>query len=227
MKYDKTDYALGFLCEFFCRQKGKFKLVAISSCGQFRNRITIDLTNTHLAFNKMQKFITKNIDHCEIYFTPISLDTSTQNNSFTPSMWCHLNLKKISTGIDGRVNYFKGKRDILRSIHDFYPSPSFVVETGDAYQLYWVFNFYSQDKTHEFKKYESVMKGICKELKGDFDYINISQLMKLPHTFNFKLCEEIKELQSFFEQIGIQRFNIMDFEKYFNTENHENDMEEP
>jgi hypothetical protein len=89
-----------------------------------------------------------------------------------PGLWVDMDFKCIDGGEEGA-------REILAG---FEHTPTFVIATGGGFHAYWKFS-YPVKPTPERKQ---ELKQLCVRLHGDPAATDLSRVLRLPGTFNFK-----------------------------------------
>jgi hypothetical protein len=93
----------------------------------------------------------------------------------------------IDAGRDDNGSYFKPsivmkkKKDFLDAINDFPVKPSWVVDTRNGYQCYWILN---QNNINPHKTYwNGIQKKLVNHFGGDARAIKINQIYRIPYTW--------------------------------------------
>jgi hypothetical protein len=91
-------------------------------------------------------------------------------------------------GSDGK--YFKPsvvmkkKKDFLDAINDFPVKPSWVIDTRNGYQCYWIFDDYSRQLVGKNKTYwNGLQKKLVNYFGGDPRAIKANQIYRVPYTW--------------------------------------------
>lgn len=93
----------------------------------------------------------------------------------------------MDAGRDDNGSYFKPsvvmqkKREFLKQINNFPVKPSWVVDTRNGYQCYWILN---QNNTNPHKTYwNGIQKKLVNHFGGDARAIKINQIYRIPYTW--------------------------------------------
>jgi hypothetical protein len=93
----------------------------------------------------------------------------------------------MDAGRDDQGRYFKPsivmkkKKDFLDAINDFPVKPSWVVDTRNGYQCYWILN---QNNINPNKTYwNGIQKKLVNHFGGDARAIKINQIYRIPYTW--------------------------------------------
>ena len=93
----------------------------------------------------------------------------------------------MDAGRDDNGNYFKPsivmqkKRGFLNYINNFPVKPSWVVDTRNGYQCYWILN---QNNVNPHKTYwNGIQKKLVNHFGGDARAIKINQIYRIPYTW--------------------------------------------
>lgn len=95
---------------------------------------------------------------------------------------CQVNCLWVDLDSKNREN----KRAVKKRLDDFDPEPSIIVNSGNGYHIYWLF-----DKMEDINSEEDILrikgfnKGLAEELKGDKG-IDLSRILRVPGTKNMK-----------------------------------------
>jgi hypothetical protein len=72
--------------------------------------------------------------------------------------------------------------EVKNQLSSFQLPPSYIVCSGKGIHAYWLLNAPSTD----FERVESILKGLAKELKGDFKSAEYARHLRVPGSFNHK-----------------------------------------
>jgi hypothetical protein len=93
----------------------------------------------------------------------------------------------MDAGRDDQGRYFKPsivmqkKKEFLDQINNFPVKPSWVVDTRNGYQCYWILN---QNNTNPHKTYwNGIQKKLVNHFGGDARAIKINQIYRIPYTW--------------------------------------------
>jgi hypothetical protein len=93
----------------------------------------------------------------------------------------------MDAGRDDQGRYFKPsivmqkKKEFLNQINNFPVKPSWVVDTRNGYQCYWILN---QNNTNPHKTYwNGIQKKLVNHFDGDVRAIKINQIYRIPYTW--------------------------------------------
>jgi hypothetical protein len=92
----------------------------------------------------------------------------------------------IDAGRDDKGSYFKPsivmqkKKEFLNQINNFPVKPSWVVDTRNGYQCYWILN---QDINPHKTYWNGIQKKLVNHFGGDARAIKINQIYRIPYTW--------------------------------------------
>lgn len=64
--------------------------------------------------------------------------------------------------------------------------PDLVVSSGGGYHLYWIFEDPVYIRGGRWREIEAINRALCKKFKGDIASIDVSRILRLPGTNNYK-----------------------------------------
>jgi hypothetical protein len=104
----------------------------------------------------------------------------------------------MDAGRDNEGKYFKPsivmkkKKDFLDAINDFPVKPSWVIDTRNGYQCYWIFDDHSRKLVGQNKTYwNGLQKKLVNYFGGDPRAIKANQIYRVPYTW-WRKCWEKK-----------------------------------
>ena len=80
----------------------------------------------------------------------------------------------------------EGYDDALTSIKEFSPEPTIIVHSGGGFHCYWVLNEPLKVEDTGLDNIETINRVLCKKLGGDSGTHDISRVLRVPGTYNFK-----------------------------------------
>jgi len=90
-------------------------------------------------------------------------------------LWVDLDAKNIEE-----------KNEQIKKIKDFDPEPSIIINSGNGYHIYWLFDKLEQiSSPQDTLRLKGYNKGLAEELKGDKG-IDLSRILRIPGTKNIK-----------------------------------------
>jgi primase-like protein/uncharacterized protein DUF3987 len=134
-----------------------------------------------------------------------------------PALWADLDAKDFSR------DRGEGKRRIVEQLEQRLPAPlhpSALIDSGGGYQAYWFLREFAVigDDWYTVETLEGYLRGLQRHLGADPARTDVSSILRLPGTVNWKpeylehpLCRVV-ELDS------ARRFNLSDFDDYRSTE---------
>lgn len=99
----------------------------------------------------------------------------------------HAEIDYGSDGHGGKNSIHKTYDEALNKINSFRPEPTKVVHSGGGFHCYWVLRPPISVNEYKLENIESINKGLTKKLGGDVGTQDISRILRVPGTFNFKL----------------------------------------
>ncbi len=117
------------------------------------------------------------------------------------AMWCDIDGKDFSGGLE----------EITQTIKNFPLKPSAVIFSGseNSFHLYW----FLREPEEASEELEGYLKGIAISLNGDMAATDLSRIMRVPGTKNFK-NGNVKDVV--LEQIDENlRYNLIDFDDFY------------
>lgn len=95
--------------------------------------------------------------------------------------------------IDGK-DFEHGKKEALNRIMSFGFHPNIIVDSGNGYHVYWVFDKPIINCNEiNVTTIKQILSGLATALGADRQTINLDRVMRLPGTLNFKNIQEPKE----------------------------------
>jgi putative DNA primase/helicase len=85
-----------------------------------------------------------------------------------------------------KENEFANYDEALDAINNFDLAPSVVIHSGGGFHCYWVLNVPLRVEDYEIATLENVNKALSQSLNGDSGTHDISRVLRIPGTFNFK-----------------------------------------
>lgn len=105
---------------------------------------------------------------------------------------------EIDYGSIGHKNKsLPGKDDALFAINNFIVKPTLVLQSGGGFHVYWVLNEPLQIKSDgdfTIETIEGINSTLSKRLGGDSGTQDISRILRVPGTFNYKIPENPREV---------------------------------
>lgn len=145
---------------------------------------------SHTGF--LDDALTANVDNSDVYFYINGGRKMYAINEFT-CCFCDMD-----AGRDNEGKYFKPsivmqkKKQFLDKINNFPVSPSWVVDTRNGYQCYWIFDDHSRKLVGKNKTYwNGLQKKLVNYFGGDPRAIKANQIYRVPYTW-WRKCWEKK-----------------------------------
>lgn len=111
--------------------------------------------------------------------------------------------------------------DALRAIQNFILEPTLYFHTGGGFHCLWVLNNPIEISSYGLEQVESINKEICARIGADSGTQDISRMLRIPGTFNFKLENNPREVE-LISNSG-KRYSYEDFCGLKRTEIHVDD----
>jgi hypothetical protein len=175
---------------------GLIDVRAFSSDGRFQRAQQIFAED----INESKEFIRANIDKniCCGIASRIGEDGSKKGCGEIPGLWVDIDFKDLPNGDE----------DAIALIEKFPLKPSLVVWSGHGLHLYWLFH----DPVPASLEIECYLKGIAKELCADPAAAEISHVMRIPGTYNYKNKDNVVAAKIM--EVNDLRYTISDFEQW-------------
>lgn len=106
--------------------------------------------------------------------------------------------------------------DALNSIQSFNPEPTIVVHSGGGFHCYWVLSNPIKVCETGVEILESINKNLSKRLGGDPGTHDISRVLRVPGTFNFKIVDNPRPVSLISN--SHRKYNFKDFEQFISAE---------
>jgi putative DNA primase/helicase len=90
---------------------------------------------------------------------------------------------------------FASREEALDAINDFHLIPSIVIHSGGGFHCYWVLNHPVWVQDYGIPALEKINKALCQSLRGDTGTHDISRVLRVPGTFNFKEPENPRPVE--------------------------------
>jgi len=84
----------------------------------------------------------------------------------------------------------KTREEALKAIQEFEPEPTLVVHSGGGFHCYWVLSNPVKVETMGIETLEGINKGISIKIGGDSGTQDISRVLRVPGTLNFKVRDD-------------------------------------
>lgn len=140
------------------------------------------------------------------------VSTRKQNNTDFKKDSCK-SLNCLWLDIDFKMEGNSSPNDVLKRIENFQIKPNIIVETGNGFHIYWLLLNPIELNQNSISFVESLLKGMCLELNGDFGPTQIATLMRLPESKNWKDSNQPKPCKIFKFNKG-SLYGIEDFLKF-------------
>ena len=134
---------------------------------------------------------------------------------------------EIDYGSEGhkKQSSYQTYEEALTAINNFSPKPTIIIHSGGGFHCYFVLTQAVKVEEIGVDVLENINKAICLELGGDIGTHDLSRILRVPGTFNYKLPDNPRKV-TVVENSGIeydfnqlaQRFNVS--EKVIENENH-------
>jgi putative DNA primase/helicase len=110
----------------------------------------------------------------------------------------------------------KTYEEALNTIQSFNPEPTIVIHSGGGFHCYWVLSNPVKVSDIGIDILESINKTLSQKLGGDSGTHDISRVLRIPGTFNFKIPENPRPV-SLIEN-SHKKYNYEDFEQFISAE---------
>ncbi|RPJ10499.1 MAG: hypothetical protein EHM37_12915, partial [Deltaproteobacteria bacterium] len=103
---------------------------------------------------------------------------------------------EVDYGTDGHNKKFiyQTYEEALAAIDAFSMKPTIFLHSGGGFHCYWVLNTPLKVEERDVELLEGVNKALLQHLGGDSGSHDISRVLRVPGTFNFKLPENPREV---------------------------------
>lgn len=106
----------------------------------------------------------------------------------------------------------KTYEDALLKINAFNPKPTIVIHSGGGFHCYWALQSPVKVSDYSVQQLEAINKGLTRKLGGDVGTQDISRVLRVPGTYNFKL-QDNPRLVSHVGGSG-QKYDYKEFEVF-------------
>lgn len=103
---------------------------------------------------------------------------------------------EVDYGSDGHKKHseYETYDDALNAINDFQLRPTLINHSGGGFHCYWVLKDPVKVESAGVKALESINKSLSEKLGGDSGTQDISRVLRIPGTYNFKLENNPREV---------------------------------
>jgi len=106
--------------------------------------------------------------------------------------------------------------DAIKAVCQFALQPTLIVHSGGGFHCYWVLNEPVEVKDVGVEVLENINKTLCLELGGDSGTHDLSRVLRVPGTFNFKLEDKARKVTVISAEGP--RYDYTDFERFIDTQ---------
>ena len=110
----------------------------------------------------------------------------------------------------------KTYEEALNAIESFNPEPTVVIHSGGGFHCYWVLSNPVKVGDIGIQILESINKILSEKLGGDRGTQDISRVLRIPGTFNFKIPDNPREVSLISN--GHKKYTYKDFERFISLE---------
>jgi hypothetical protein len=111
-----------------------------------------------------------------------------------------------------KASHFKTMDEVLKATNGFELQPSAVIQSGGGAHCYWILDEALKVSDTGIEILEAINKGLCKELNGDAGTQDISRVLRIPGSYNFKLPNNPRLVE--IVALSDKRYCFDDFSKY-------------
>jgi len=104
----------------------------------------------------------------------------------------------------------------LATIQSFNPEPTIIIHSGGGFHCYWVLSNPVKVTDVGINVLESINKALSDKLGGDAGTHDVSRVLRVPGTFNFKILENARPVTLISNTH--RKYNFNDFEQFISTE---------
>jgi putative DNA primase/helicase len=121
---------------------------------------------------------------------------------------------EVDYGQDGhkKESQYATYGQALKSIKNYRLQPTIVNHSGGGFHLYWILNNPIKVKDVGIKDIELINKNLTFEFGGDAGTHDISRVLRVPETFNFKLKSNPREVTTVLN--NGPKYNLEDFSEF-------------
>ena len=106
--------------------------------------------------------------------------------------------------------------EALDAIQSFKPEPTIILHSGGGFHCYWVLSNPLKVSDVGVKVLESINKALIKKLGGDPGTHDISRVLRVPGTFNFKVPDNPRPVSLIVN--NHKKYSLKDFEQFISVE---------
>jgi len=189
-----------------------------SGCGNIEIRTFKPATQNFFkseseAANHAYQLLQQNID---VYFgiNPRIGDGGRKENiSFVSAFHAEIDYGKIG---HKKESPSKTYEEALNTIQSFNPEPTIVIHSGGGFHCYWVLSNPVKVSDIGINILESINKALSQKLGGDSGTHDISRVLRIPGTFNFKVSDNPRPVSMI--DNNHRKYNYKDFEQFISVE---------
>lgn len=125
---------------------------------------------------------------------------------------------EIDYGKDGhkKAPVHKTYETTLNAISIFSPKPSMVIHSGGGFHCYWVLESPLNVQDTGLTRIESINRNLSEALGGDKGTQDISRVLRIPGTYNFKLADNPRLVEAVY--LDGPKYQLSDFEQFMDLE---------
>jgi len=168
--------------------------------------VVINLTSSNYfesttQIRQLMNFAFQNADagH-EVFFGPAirkkdlgTKRSDSENVLFVKTCWVDIDSPDKNLSADQKMSAAKKLLDeFVEALKEYNLEPSYVVESGHGYHVYFVLNKFFEPNVLEWQKTQF---ALVKLAKGDIQAKNVDRLLRVPGTFNYKDKNDPKSVQ--------------------------------
>lgn len=126
---------------------------------------------------------------------------------------------EVDYGQDGhkKNSIHENYEKALAAINNFSPKPTMVNHSGGGFHCYWVLESPLNVKDTGLQKVESINRNLSEALGGDRGTQDISRVLRIPGTYNFKLPDNPRLVEAVY--LDGPKYQLSNFRKFTEKEN--------
>lgn len=126
---------------------------------------------------------------------------------------------EVDYGQDGhkKISVHQTYEKALVAINNFSPKPTMVNHSGGGFHCYWVLETPLNVKDTGLDKIESINRNLSEALGGDKGTQDISRVLRIPGTYNFKLPDNPRLVEAIY--LDGPKYQLSDFDKFMGQGN--------
>ncbi|MFC1513447.1 phage/plasmid primase, P4 family [candidate division KSB1 bacterium] len=132
----------------------------------------------------------------------------------------HADIDYGSEGHGKKMNH-ESYDEAIATIKGFHLTPTYIIHSGNGFHCYWVLENPVSVEDVGVNILENINKSLLAELKGDMGTHDISRVLRVPGTVNFKDPKNPKETRII--EYNDVKYSLRAFSNYMNTDDEKSD----